>query len=47
MYELDPLMPIKYVLLAFNGDHRDANPIKVFISKSTDLENLQTNKLQA
>ncbi len=47
MYELHPLMPIKYVLLAFSGDHRDANPIRVFINKLIDLEKLQTNKLQA
>jgi hypothetical protein len=47
MYELHPLMPIKYVFLAFSGDHRDANLIRVFISKLIDLEKLQTNKLQA
>jgi hypothetical protein len=37
-------MPIEYVTLAFNGDHRDANPIKVLTNKIIKLENLQNDK---
>jgi hypothetical protein len=40
-------MTTKYVLLAFNSDHQDANPIKVLISRLTKLEKLQNDKLQA
>jgi hypothetical protein len=40
-------LPIEYVMLAFNGDHIDANPIRVFTSKLIELEKLQNDKLQA
>jgi hypothetical protein len=40
-------MPIKYVMLAFNGDHRHANPNKIFTNKLIELEKLQNDKLQA
>jgi hypothetical protein len=40
-------MPIEYVLLAINGDQRDAEPTKVLITKNIKLEKLQENKLEA
>jgi hypothetical protein len=40
-------MPIKYVLSTFSGEYKDANLVKVFISKLEKLEKLQNDKLQA
>ncbi len=40
VYTLHPLIPTEHVLLTFSGDHRDANPIKIFISRLTNLEKL-------
>jgi hypothetical protein len=40
-------MPIKYVILSFNGDRIDANLVKVLISRLTKLEKLQIDKLHA
>ncbi len=40
-------MPIGYVKLTFNGDHINANPIRIFIHKLTNLDKLQTNILLA
>ncbi len=47
VYGLHHFMPIEYVFLAFIGDHRDANHVKVLTSKLTQLEKLQNDKLQA
>jgi hypothetical protein len=33
-------MPIEYVLLTFNGDHRNENPIKVPTNKLEELDKL-------
>ncbi len=33
-------------MLAFNGDHKDANPIKVLTNRLIELEKLQIDKLQ-
>jgi hypothetical protein len=40
-------MPIKHALSAFSGDYKDANLVKLFISKLKELEKLQNDKLQA
>jgi hypothetical protein len=40
-------MPIKYVLLTFSGDHKDANPMKVLTNRLIKLEKLQNDGLQA
>jgi len=40
-------MPTKYVLSTCSGDHKDANLVKVFISRLIDLEKFQIDKLQA
>ncbi len=36
LYGLHPLMFIKFVLLAFSGDHIDANLVRVCINKLID-----------
>jgi hypothetical protein len=40
-------MPTKYVLLAINGDHRNAKPTRVLTAIITKLEKLQENILEA
>jgi len=40
-------MPTKYVLSTINGDHKDAKPTRVLITKITKLEKLQENGLEA
>jgi hypothetical protein len=40
-------MPIKCVLLAINGDHKDAKPTKVLTIRIIELEKLWENKLEA
>jgi hypothetical protein len=40
-------MPIKYVLLTIDGDHRDVEPTRVLIAIIIKLEKLQENKLDA
>jgi hypothetical protein len=40
-------MPTYYVLSVISGDHIDAEPPKVLITKSTQLEKLEENKLEA
>jgi hypothetical protein len=40
-------MPTKYVLPTINGDHKDAKPTTVLITKITKLETLQENILEA
>jgi hypothetical protein len=47
VYGLHPLMPIKYVMFTFNGDHKYANLIKVLTSRLIELEKLQIDKLHA
>jgi hypothetical protein len=44
VYGLHLFMPIEYVMLAINGDHKYANPIKVLTSKLIELEKLQNDK---
>jgi hypothetical protein len=39
-------MPIKYVLLAITGDHRDVEPTKVLTTKFIELEKLVENGLK-
>jgi hypothetical protein len=39
-------MPTKYVLLAINGDHKDAKPTRVLIPIITKLEKFQENRLE-
>ncbi len=41
VYDLHPLMPIKYVLLVISGDHRDAKPTRVLIARITKLKKLK------
>jgi hypothetical protein len=38
-------MPIKYVLLAINGDHKDVKPTRLLIAIIIKLKKLQENKL--
>jgi hypothetical protein len=40
-------MPTKCVLLAINGDHKDAKPTKVLTIKIIELEKLRDNRLEA
>jgi len=40
-------MPIKYVLPAINGDHKDAKPTRVLIARVIEVEKLQENILEA
>jgi hypothetical protein len=40
-------MPTKYVLVAINGNHRDAEPTKMLTTIIIELEKLQENKLEA
>ncbi len=47
IYGLHVLMPTYYVLSVISGDHIDAEPPKVLITKSTQLEKLEENKLEA
>ncbi len=47
VHGLHPLMPTKYVLLATNGDHKDAKPTKVLTTRITELKKLQEKKLEA
>jgi len=46
VYGLHPLMPTEYILLAINGDNRNAEPTKVLIAKITKLEKLHENRLE-
>jgi len=39
-------MLTKYVLLAINGDHKDAEPTKVLTTRIIELEKLQENRLE-
>jgi hypothetical protein len=45
-YESHPLMPTKYVMSTFSGDHMDANHVKVFTNRLTKLKKLLNDKLQ-
>ncbi len=47
VYSLHPLMPTKYVILAINGDHRDAKPTKVLTAIIIELEKFQENRLES
>jgi hypothetical protein len=40
-------MSTKYLLLTISGDHKNAEPTKVLITKITKLEKLYENKLEA
>jgi len=40
-------LPTIYVLLAINGDHKDAKPTKILIARIAKLEKLQDNRLEA
>jgi hypothetical protein len=40
-------MLTEYVLLATNGNHKDAKPTKVLTTRITELKKLQKNKLEA
>jgi hypothetical protein len=40
-------MPTNYVLFAFSGDHKNANIIKVFISRLTYMDKHETDILHA
>jgi hypothetical protein len=46
VYNLHPLMPIEYVMLAISGEQRDAKPTKVLTTIITTLEKLQDNRLE-
>jgi hypothetical protein len=46
IYGLHPLMPIKYVILAISGDHKDVTPTRVLTTKIIELEKLHENKLE-
>jgi len=39
-------MPIKHVLLAINGDHKDVEPTIIPTTRIIELEKLQKNKLK-
>jgi hypothetical protein len=39
-------MPTKYNLLAFSGDHKDENHVKVFTNRLMHLEKLHIDRLQ-
>jgi len=41
VYDLHPLMPIKYVLLVISGDHKDAKSTRVLIARITKLKKLK------
>jgi hypothetical protein len=47
VYGLHPLIPIEYVLSIISGDHKDVEPTKVLITRITNLEKLEENKLEA
>jgi hypothetical protein len=47
IYGLHPLMPTQYVLSAINGDHKDAKPTRVLITRITKLEKLHEIRLEA
>jgi hypothetical protein len=40
-------MPIKYVILTINGDHKDVEPTIIPTTIIIELEKLQKNKLKA
>jgi hypothetical protein len=40
VYGLHPLMPIEYILLAINRDHKDAKPTRLLIVRIIELEKL-------
>jgi hypothetical protein len=40
-------MLTKYVLLVISGDHINAKPTRVLITKITEFKKLQDNKLKA
>jgi hypothetical protein len=46
VYNLHPLMPKEYVLLAISGGHRDVKPTKMLTTRITELEKLQENRLE-
>jgi hypothetical protein len=46
VYGLNFIMPTKYVLLAINGDHKNAEPTRVLTTIITKLEKLQEKKLE-
>jgi hypothetical protein len=39
-------MPIEYVLLAINGNHRNVEPTRILTTKIIELKKLQENKLK-
>ncbi len=39
VYGIHPLMPIKYVLSAISGDHKDVEPTRVLIAKVIEWKN--------
>jgi hypothetical protein len=39
-------MPTKYVLLAINGDHKNAESTKTLIAKIIELEKLHENVME-
>ncbi len=41
VYDLHPLMSIKYVLLVISGDHKDAKSTRVLIARITKLKKLK------
>ncbi len=46
VYGLHLQMPTKYVLLAINGDHKDAKPARVLTTRIIEVEKLQDNRLE-
>ncbi len=47
VYGLHPLMPTKYVLQAINGDHINVKLTEIITARTTKLEKLQKNILEA
>jgi len=45
MYGLHPLMPIKYIILVFDGNERNNSPVRVLTSRIIELEKLQETKM--
>jgi len=45
MYGLHPLLPIKYILPSKPDENKDPQPVKVLISRLSELEKLHDNKL--
>jgi len=45
VYGLHPLMPIKYIILVFDGNERNNSPVRVLTSRIIELEKLQETKM--